>query len=138
MTRRFGTGGVAAVFVAAIALAGGGMATRTSGQTTTREYAVKMRFWKATVAGVPTIAVTNLPADAIAYEGETVVFRVTNESPIPEGFAIDAYGIKETLKPKESKTVRVANVRPGAFVIYCQLHPFSVHYTGTLLVLPKP
>ncbi len=103
-----------------------------------REYAVTMRFWKATVAGVSTVAVTNLPADAIAYAGDTVVFRVTNESPINEGFAIDAYGIKEVLAPRETKVIRIVGVKAGAFVIYCQLHPFSVHYTGTLLVLPRP
>lgn len=96
-----------------------------------------MKFWKATVAGVSTIAVTNLPADAFAYEGETVEFVIRNESPIPEGFAIDAFGIKEVLQPKETKTIRVRNVRPGAYTIYCQLHPASVHYTGTLLVAPR-
>ncbi len=105
---------------------------------TVREYAVTMKFWKATVADVPTVAVTNLPADAIAYAGDTVVFRVKNESPIDEGFAIDAYGIREVLKPQETKVIRVTRVKAGAFVIYCHLHPFSVHYTGTLLVLPRP
>ncbi|MDQ7842834.1 MAG: cupredoxin domain-containing protein [Armatimonadota bacterium] len=104
----------------------------------TREYRVTMKFWKATVAEVPTVAVTNLPADAVAYAGDTVVFRVTNESPIAEGFSVDAYGVREVLEPKQTKVIRIAGVRPGAFVIYCQLHPFSVHYTGTLLVLPRP
>ena len=84
------------------------------------------------------MAVTNLPADAVAYAGDTVVFRVTNESPIAEGFAIDAYGVRETLEPRQTKVIRIRAVRPGAFVLYCQLHPFSVHYTGTLLVLPRP
>ncbi|MFN3285490.1 MAG: cupredoxin domain-containing protein [bacterium] len=102
-----------------------------------RRYHVTMKFWKATVAGVSTIAVTNLPADAFAYEGETVEFVVRNESPIPEGFAIDAFGVKEVLQPKETKTVRIRNVRRGAYTIYCHLHPMSVHYTGTLLVAPR-
>lgn len=30
-------------------------------------------------------AVTNLPADAFAYEGETVEFVVRNDSPTPKG-----------------------------------------------------
>lgn len=102
-----------------------------------RRYQVTMKFWKATVAGVSTIAVTNLPADAFAYAGETVEFVVRNESPIPEGFAIDAFGVKEVLQPKQTKTVRIRNVRPGAYTIYCHLHPMSVHYTGTLLVAPR-
>jgi nitrosocyanin len=102
-----------------------------------RRYHVTMKFWKATVAGVATVAVVNLPADAFAYEGETVEFVVRNDSPIPEGFAIDAFGVKEVLQPKETKTVRVRNVRRGAYTIYCHLHPMSVHYTGTLLVAPR-
>ena len=108
-----------------------------SSPTPVRRYQITMRFWKATVAGVSTIAVTNLPADAFAYEGETVEFVVRNESPIPEGFAIDAFGVKEVLQPKETKTIRVRAVRAGAYTIYCHLHPMSVHYTGTLLVAPR-
>lgn len=96
------------------------------------------KFWKATVAGVATIAVTNLPSDLIAYEGDTVAIVVRNESPIDEGFAIDAFGVREVLAPHQSRTVRLVHVRPGAYVIYCQLHPLSVHYPGTLLVLPRP
>lgn len=103
-----------------------------------RRYQVTMRFWKATVAGVATVAVTNLPADAFAYEGETVEFVLRNESPIPEGFAIDAFGVKEVLQPKQTKTVRVRDVRAGAYPIYCHLHPMSVHYPGTLVVAPRP
>ncbi len=103
-----------------------------------RRYTVTMKFWKATVAGVSTIAVTNLPADAFAYEGETVEFVVRNESPIPEGFAIDAFGVKQVLQPKETKTIRIRATRAGAYTIYCHLHPMSVHYTGTLTVAPRP
>ncbi|MBE3598654.1 MAG: cupredoxin domain-containing protein [Limnochordaceae bacterium] len=103
-----------------------------------RSYTVTMKLTKATVADVPTIAVTNLPADAIAYEGDGVEFTIVNESPIDEGFAIDAYGIKEVLKPGETRTARIQRVRAGAYPIYCQLHPLSVHQSGTLLVLPKP
>ncbi len=109
----------------------------TAGAAAVRRYHVTMKFWKATVAGVSTIAVTNLPADAFAYEGETVEFVVRNESPIPEGFAIDAFGVKEVLQPKETKTVRIRAVRRGAYTLYCHLHPMSVHYPGTLLVAPR-
>lgn len=61
-----------------------------------------------------------------------------NQSPIPEGFAIDAYRVKETLQPNETKRIVIRFVSLGAFTIYCHLHPWSVHYTGTLLVLPRP
>lgn len=108
-----------------------------SGAAAVRRYRVTMKFWKATVQDVSTIAVVNTPADAFAYEGETVEFTIKNDSPIPEGFAIDAFGVKEVLQPGETKTIRVRNVRPGAYTIYCQLHPASVHYTGTLLVAPR-
>ncbi len=108
-----------------------------SGPAPVRRYHVTMRFWKATVAGVSTIAVTNLPGDFFAYEGETVEFVVRNESPIPEGFAIDAFRVKEVLQPKQTKTVRVRNLRAGSYTVYCHLHPMSVHYAGTLLVAPR-
>jgi nitrosocyanin len=127
------------MFVAAIVAAGTlhpGTGQAAAAQAV-RETAITMKFWKATVAGVSTIAVTNLPADAIAYEGDTMVFVVKNESPLPEGFSIDSLGVKEVLEPRQTKRIRVANVRAGAHVIYCQLHPFSVHYPGTLLVLPR-
>lgn len=129
--------GAAAVVAAATAVAwrtGGAHAVT---RPAVRETVVVMKFWKATVADVPTIAVTNLPADAVAYEGDTVVFTVKNESPLPEGFSIDTLGIKEVIQPKQTKRIRVANVRAGAHVIYCQLHPMSVHYPGNLLVLPR-
>lgn len=124
---------LAAVSVLALA----GLGSSQTGLASVRSYAVTMKFTRATVLDVPTIAVTNLPADAIAYAGDTVEFIVTNESPIDEGFAIDAYGIKEVLKPGETKTVRIEQLRAGAFTIYCQLHPLSVHQNGTLLVLPR-
>jgi hypothetical protein len=47
-----------------------------------RRYPVNTKFWKATVAGVSTLAVTNLPADAFAYEGETVAFRGSQRKPV--------------------------------------------------------
>lgn len=132
----FGAGLVALVAVGGLALVryGGGEAASPS----VRSYAVTMKFTKATVADVPTIAVTNLPADAVAYAGDTVEFTIANESPIDEGFAIDAYGIREVLKPGETRTVRIPQVQAGAYPIYCQLHPLSVHQSGTLLVLPRP
>lgn len=138
---RLGLVGFAAGLVAFVAMGLAALLVDRNGEAASipvRRYAVVMKLTKATVADVPTIAVSNLPADAIAYEGDTVEFTITNESPIPEGFAIDAYNIREVLQPGETKTVRIQQVRAGAFPIYCQLHPLSVHQSGTLLVLPKP
>ncbi|MER3460921.1 MAG: hypothetical protein C4303_07400 [candidate division GAL15 bacterium] len=123
-----------AVMVAATVLTA---ATAAPSHSTVRRYRVTMKFWKATVAGVATLAVTNLPSDFFAYEGETVEFVIRNDSPIAEGFAIDAFGVKEVLQPKETKTVRIRTVRAGAYTVYCHLHPMSVHYTGTLLVASR-
>jgi nitrosocyanin len=129
------------LLVAAAAAAAGLVpagADAAAGAAAPRTYRVTMKLWKATVEGTATIAVTNDPADAIAYAGDRVVFVIRNQSPIAEGFAIDAYGVKVTLQPGETKQVTVRATRPGAFTIYCHLHPWSVHYTGTLLVLPRP
>jgi len=133
---RIRTLAVAAVLAAA-ALVLFPLAQPAPGAAAVRRYQVTMKFWKATVAEVSTVAVTNLPADAFAYEGEMVEFVVRNESPIPEGFAIDAFRVKEVLQPQQTKTVHIRNVRAGAYTIYCHLHPMSVHYPGTLLVAPR-
>lgn len=131
---------LAAVALSALTLAGGapGGGNRAAWAVTVeRSYQVTQRFWKATVAGVNTVAVTNLPSDLIAYEGDTIVIVVRNQSPIAEGFSIDAYGVHGVLASKQTRTFRVSGLRAGAYVIYCQLHPYSVHYPGTLLVLPR-
>jgi len=132
--------GLAAVVLSALALVGGapgGGGRPAWAATAERTYQVTQKFWKATVAGVNTLAVTNLPSDLIAYEGDTVVIVVRNESPIAEGFSIDAYGVHGVLASKQTRTFRLSGLRAGAYVIYCQLHPYSVHYPGTLLVLPR-
>ncbi len=125
------------VLLAALGLLLGAISLPLASPRGERTYQVTMKLWKATVEGVSTLAVTNDPADVIAYAGERVVFVVRNQSPIPEGFAIDAYGIRETLQPNETKRIVIPRVRAGAFTIYCHLHPWSVHQAGTLLVLSR-
>lgn len=103
----------------------------------TRNYDVTLKFTKASVAGVSTIAVTNLPGDIIVNEGDTVEITIKNDSPIPEGFSIDAYGVHDVLKPGQTRRVHIADAKAGSYVIYCQLHPLSVHGIGHLLVVSK-
>lgn len=103
-----------------------------------RHYSVDLKFTKATVAGVQTIAVTNWPADLIATQGDTVDITVKNTGPIPEGFSIDAFGVHEVLKPGKTVYVHLHPLAAGSYVIYCQLHPLSVHGIGHLLVVAKP
>lgn len=104
----------------------------------TRTFDVTMKFTKATVAGVNTVAVTNLPSDLVVNEGDDVDVTVKNNSPIPEGFSIDAFGVRDTFKPGQTGHVHLKNVKAGSYVMYCQLHPLSVHSIGHLLVVPKP
>lgn len=44
--------------------------------------------------------------------------------------------MNEVLQPEQTKTIRIRNVRRGAYTIYCHLHPTSVYHPGTLLVAP--
>ncbi|MDE2571021.1 MAG: cupredoxin domain-containing protein [bacterium] len=125
---------ITTVFSAAAALSIGLAATTAAARAGEIDQTVKMVFTKATVAGVPTISVNNLPADVVARAGDTVVLTIVNQSPLPEGFSIDAYNVHDVIKPKATATVRLTGVKAGSYPIYCQLHPYSVHHLGTLLV----
>lgn len=89
-----------------------------------------------TIKNVRAFNVLNSPNDLTIPKGASVVVTVVNKSPISEGFAIDAYNIKEVIKPNETKEIRFKADKPGAFPIYCQLHPWNIHLPGTLNVLP--
>jgi len=128
--------GVLAVsMVAAVFNLGAGMAEERV--AVDRQYRVVMKFAQSTVAEIDTIAVVNTPSDLWMYSGERVEVEVRNDSPIPEGFAIDELGVMEVLEPGEVRTFVLNAPQPGAYTIYCQLHPLGVHHTGTLLVLER-
>jgi nitrosocyanin len=119
---------------AAVCLVGTSLAASRAAET--ERQTVRMVFTKATVAGIPTIAVTNLPTDMIARPGDTLIVTIVNQSPLAEGFSIDAYNVHAVVQPHATGTVRLTALRSGSYPIYCQLHPYSVHRVGTLLVAP--
>lgn len=89
-----------------------------------------------TIKNVRAFNVLNAPGDLVVRKGTTVVVTLVNKSPISEGFSIDAFGIREVVKPNETRTVRFVADKVGAFPIWCHLHPQNVHLLGTLSVIP--
>ena len=88
-----------------------------------------------TVKNIRAFNVLNEPETLAVKKGTSVKITIENKSPISEGFSIDEYGIKEVIKPKETKTVSFTANKAGAFTIWCQLHPKNVHLPGSLNVL---
>ena len=67
-----------------------------------------------------------------------VTFKLINKLDADHGFAIDAFGIKQVVKPGEEVTVTVAsadvnNRDERIYKFYCHLHP--AHVGGTIVVL---
>jgi heme/copper-type cytochrome/quinol oxidase subunit 2 len=56
-------------------------------------------------------------------KGDKVVIRVGNLTDKEHGFSIDAFGVKDTVKPGQHVSARFTPTRTGHFTIYCQLHP---------------
>lgn len=88
-----------------------------------------------TVKNIRAFNVLNEPETLTVKKGTSVKITIENKSPISEGFSIDEYGIKEVIKPKETKTVSFVANKAGAFTIWCQLHPKNIHLPGSLNVL---
>lgn len=89
-----------------------------------------------TIKDVRAFNVMNAPNGLVVPKGVEVTLRITNKSPITEGFAIDPFNIKLELKPNETRTVTFMADKIGAFTIWCQLHPQNIHLPGTLNVIP--
>ncbi len=89
-----------------------------------------------TIKNVRQFNVLNEPEDFVTRVGTKVHFTLINESPISENFSVTEYGVDQTLKPKEEKRFSFMARKPGAFTIWCKLHPKNVHLPGTFLVLP--
>jgi nitrosocyanin len=89
-----------------------------------------------TIKNVRAFNVINSPSDIVIPAGSEVTLRVTNKSPIREGFSIDPFNIREVIKPGETKTITFKADKIGAFTIWCQLHPQNIHLRGTLNVIP--
>lgn len=88
-----------------------------------------------TVKNIRAFNVLNEPETLTVHKGTSVKITIENKSPISEGFAIDAYGIQETIKAGETKTISFVADKAGAFTIWCQLHPKNIHLPGSFNVI---
>lgn len=88
-----------------------------------------------TVNNIRAFNVLNEPEALVVRKGDAVKVTVENKSPISEGFTIDEYGIKETIKAGETKVISFVADKVGAFTIWCQLHPKNIHLPGSLNVI---
>ena len=88
-----------------------------------------------TVNNIRAFNVLNEPEALVVIKGDSVKVTVENKSPISEGFTIDEYGIKETIKAGETKVISFVADKVGAFTIWCQLHPKNIHLPGSLNVI---
>ena len=95
----------------------------------------KLEVEGVTVKDIRAFNVLNEPETLVVKKNTKVNIKLENKSPISEGFSIDAYGIKEVIKSGETKTVSFKADKPGAFTIWCQLHPKNIHLPGTLNVI---
>ena len=73
-----------------------------------------------------------LPSTIIVNKGEEVKLKLRNVADREHGFSIDALGIKEVVKPGETKVVTIKPSSEGVLYYYCHLHPG--HVGGQLMV----
>lgn len=88
-----------------------------------------------TVKDIRAFNVLNEPEALVVHKGTAVEITIKNESPISEGFTIDAYDIQEVIEAGETKTISFVADKAGAFTIWCQLHPQNIHLPGSLNVI---
>jgi plastocyanin len=73
-----------------------------------------------------------LPSALIINKGDEVKLKLRNVSDKEHGFSINALGIKEVIKPGETKEITIKPTSEGVLYYYCQLHPG--HVGGQLMV----
>lgn len=73
------------------------------------------------------------PTSIFAKKGDTVKLKLVNKLTVDHGFEIEAYGIKEVVKPGATAEVSFTADKAGIFNIKCQLH--AAHIAGQLVVL---
>ena len=71
-----------------------------------------------TVNNIRAFNVLNEPEALVVRKGDSVKVTVENKSPISEGFTIDEYGIKETIKAGETKVTSFVAEKVGACTIW--------------------
>ncbi len=65
-------------------------------------------------------------------KGDKVVIRVGNLTSRTHGFAIDAFGVKQTVDAGKKIEAKFTPTAKGTYLVYCQLHP--THKTTELIV----
>ena len=65
-------------------------------------------------------------------KGDKVVVRVSNLTARTHGFAIDAFGVKQTVDTGKKIQAKFTPTATGTYLVYCQLHP--THKTTELIV----
>ena len=56
-------------------------------------------------------------------KGDKVVIRVGDRTARTHGFAIDAFGVRQTVDPGKDILVKITPTAAGTYRVYCQLHP---------------
>ena len=56
-------------------------------------------------------------------KGDKTVLVVRNTTDKQHGFSIDAFHVRQTVKPGQRLLVKITPTQTGRFTIYCQLHP---------------
>lgn len=117
-----------------------------AGSTPEAQFTVHIRAYdttitEATIEGVTIrnvrqFNVLNEPENLVARKGTVVNLKVVNESPISENVSIEGHKVDETLKAGETRSVRFKAEKPGAYTIWCKLHPRNVHLPGSFTILP--
>ena len=62
------------------------------------------------------------PSNIDIERGEVFTITIVNDDDITHGFAVDAYGVNETVPPHESRTTRPLQAgQNGTFAFYCSV-----------------
>ena len=108
----------------------------------TRTFRLSIDFYNATSGTTSYTSARFNPDTVTAYQGDTVVFNVTNNDPraisgtaVRHGFTVDGSSIGTTVDPGAPISETFANVAAGTYRFYCQLH--TPHLSGQLVVLPR-
>jgi nitrosocyanin len=70
--------------------------------------------------------VTSWKAPVHVRKGDKTVLVVRNKTAVEHGFSIDAFHVRQTIKPGQRLLVKITPTQTGNFRVYCQLHPAHV------------
>ncbi len=108
----------------------------------TRTFLVSIDFYNATSGTTSYISGRITPSSLTAYQGDTVVFNVTNRDPRPitatagrHGFTVEGSSIATMVDPGQFTSQVFATVPTGTYKVYCQMH--AAHLSSQLVVLSR-